>query len=309
MTSTLEPLGSLPAADARALDEIGPIWGQAIERHRDRVMAAYTPLLQQAPRDGLVATRDIAYGSHPRQVLDVHTRTDRAAGALADVLVFIHGGAFVRGAKSVNGLIYDNVPVWFSRHGCVGVNVEYRLANDAPYPGGAEDLAQAIGWLRENIARFGGHPERIFLMGHSAGGTHVATLLFDPLFRDRAEAAVAGAILVSARLELDTFPGNPNAHGVRAYFGDDPLAYPRRAPASYPDGSDVPLMIVTAQYDNPYLDLYGTRFAAAVAQARGVMPRHIQMRRHNHTSTVAHFDSGEEYLGREILQFQGRCAD
>ncbi len=307
MTPTLEPLGSLPEEDARALDAIGPIWGQAIERHRDRVMAAYTPLLERAPREGLLAVRDIAYGPHPRQVLDVHTSDTTGRNGPADVLVFIHGGAFVRGKKSVNGLIYDNVPVWFSRQGFVGVNVEYRLAPEAPYPAGAEDLARALGWLRENIAHHGGNPQRIFLMGHSAGGTHVATLLFDPLFRHRPEREVAGAILVSARLELDTLPGNPNAHGVRAYFGEDTALYAQRAPASYPAGSDVPLMIVTAQYDNPYLDLYGTRFCAAVAQARGTMPRYIQLRRHNHTSTVAHFDSGEEYLGREVVAFVRNC--
>jgi acetyl esterase len=303
MMTTLEPLGSLPEADAQALDEIGPAWGQAVERHRDRVMQAYTPLLQRAPRDGLAAVRDIPYGSHPRQVLDVHTNARFAGAGPRDVLVFIHGGAFVRGAKSVNGLIYDNVPVWFSRQGCIGVNVEYRLAPEARYPAGAEDLALAIDWLQANIAGFGGDPARIFLLGHSAGGTHVATLLFDPLLRARPQRAVTGAILVSARLELDGLPGNPNAHGVKGYFGEDPTAWPRMAPASHPDGSDVPLMIVTAQYDNPYLDLYGTRFCAAVAQVRGTLPRYIQMRRHNHTSTVAHFDSGEEYLGREVLAF------
>jgi hypothetical protein len=37
------------------------------------------------------------------------------------------------------------------------------------------------------------------------------------------------------------------------------------------------------------------------------MPRYIQMRRHNHTSTVAHFDSGEEYLGREVVAFAREC--
>src|SRR5690606_32630774 len=136
-----------------------------------------------------------AYGGHPRQVLDVFAPAGARPSDGADVVVFIHGGAFIRGRKSIDGLIYDNVPAWFCRQGCVAVNVEYRLASDAPYPSGAEDLALAVLWLRANIARFGGSPDRIFLMGHSAGGTHVATLLFDPIFGGHPGTDVAGAIL------------------------------------------------------------------------------------------------------------------
>ena len=309
MTATLAPLGSLPADTARHFDAIGPVWGSDIPKHRDLVIAAYTPLVAAAPRDGIETVRDIGYGAHPRQTLDIFAPAGADRPANADVVVFVHGGAFVRGRKSLNGLIYDNVPTWFCRQGCIGVNLEYRLADEAPWPGGAEDLALAIAWLRAHVARFGGSPDRIFLLGHSAGGTHVATLLFDPFLRKHPSRAVAGAILLSARLQADLRPDNPNAHGVRAYFGEDPALHPIRSPASHPQGSDVPVMIVTAQYDNPLLDLYGAQFQAALGQVRGIMPRFIQMRRHNHTSVVAHFDSGEEYLGREILAFMTATTD
>lgn len=303
MIRSLTPLGSLPEETARALDAIGPVWASDIQRHRDQVIAAYSPLVAAAPRDGIRDSLDIAYGPHPRQVLDVFYADKAESPDGADVVAFIHGGAFVRGKKSVNGRIYDNVPRWFSRQGCVGINIEYRLADEARYPGAAEDLAAAVKWIKANVDRFGGSPNRIFLVGHSAGGTHVATLLFDPALRGQCEADVAGAILISARLQADTLPDNPNAHGVRAYFGDDASLYGVRSPGNHPEGSKVPLMIVTAEYDNPYLDLYGAQFCHEVGKARGVMPRFIQLRRHNHTSSVAHFDSGEEYLGREILAF------
>lgn len=306
MKTTLDPLGSLPPRVASQLDAIGPSWGSDIAKHRDMVIAAYSPIVAQASRNGMEVSRDIAYGAHPRQVLDIFERTGQRPHCAADVVVFVHGGAFIRGAKSINGLIYDNVASWFCRQGCVAVNIEYRLADEAPYPSGAEDLALAVSWIRANIARFGGSPNRIFLMGHSAGGTHVATLLFDPVLNGHPSVNVAGAILVSARLKADNLPDNPNANGVRAYFGEDPARYEARSPASYPEGSQVPLMIVTAEFDNPYLDLYGAQFYEAVGRHRGTMPRFIQLRRHNHTSTVAHFDSGEEYLGREILAFVER---
>ncbi|WP_420227004.1 alpha/beta hydrolase [Pigmentiphaga litoralis] len=128
----LEPLGSLPPDQAALLESIGPIWGTDINGFRDVVFNAYTPLVSATPKDGMTMHKDLAYGASARQVLDVF-QPDSAHDA--DVVVFVHGGAFIRGAKSSNGHIYDNVCWWFARQGCVAVNVEYRLAAEAPFPG------------------------------------------------------------------------------------------------------------------------------------------------------------------------------
>lgn len=301
MNTTDEPLGSLPPETAATLERIGRVWAQDIPAHRDMVIAAYTPLVAAADNAGIVVHRDLAYGPHRRQVLDVFQPEGIAGGA--DVILFVHGGAFVRGSKSSNGHIYDNLPYWFARQGCVAVNVEYRLADEAPYPGGAEDVGRAVAWVQEHIAGFGGSTDRIFPIGHSAGGTHIATLLLDPILVGHPARQVAGAVLISARLQADVLPDNPNAHGVRAYFGDDESLYAQRAPGNHAGQASAPLMIVNAQYENPYLDLYGAQFFHELGRARRCMPRFVQMPRHNHTSLVAHFNSGEEFLGREILRF------
>ena len=78
--------------------------------------------------------RRLAYGAHARQVLDVFSP---AGARAAPVMMFVHGGAFVRGDKRVTGELYENVLHWFARQGFVGVNIEYRLAPEAAYPGGA----------------------------------------------------------------------------------------------------------------------------------------------------------------------------
>lgn len=52
------------------------------------------------------------------------------------MLAFVHGGAFTRGSKSVDGEIYDNVLYWFARQGFIGVNIEYRQAPVARFPRG-----------------------------------------------------------------------------------------------------------------------------------------------------------------------------
>jgi len=259
--------------------------------------------------DDIWSERDIAYGEHERQRLDVFVSAATREKGGADVVVFVHGGAFLRGKKSFNGLIYDNVPRWFARQGMVALNVEYRLAPEAMYPSGAEDVAAVLAWARAHIAALGGNPQRIFLVGHSAGGAHVATYLCDPLLASRHREPVAGAVLISARLVADTLPDNPNAAGVRAYFGTDSTRYEACSPLTHAAHVQTPLMIVVAEYENPYLDAYGAAFFQRVLEARqrrgdvGQALRFLQMLKHNHTSVVAHFDSGETLLGEALLDF------
>ena len=70
----------------------------------------------------------------------------------------------------------------------------------------------------------------------------------------------------------------------------------------------MPLLIAVAEFENRFLDRYGAQFFVDVLRHRGVPPRFIQMRGHNHTSIVAHFNSGEAYLGGEILRFMASVA-
>jgi len=280
----------------RTLREIGPRWARDIGAAGDETKALYLPLLQAAPRAGIGITRDLAYGAHPRQVLDIY----RPAGArAAPVLAFVHGGAFVRGSKDTNAQMYGNVLTWFARQGWIGVNIEYRLAGDAPYPGGALDVAAACAWMETHIAEHGGDPARVCLLGHSAGGTHAATYACDPAL-DAVRRPLAGLVLVSARVRADVSPANPNAAGVRAYFGS---AYERVSPVTHAARMTVPTFIVNAEFENPLLDLYGLEFALALARARGHAPLHVTMADHNHVSIMAHFNTPEQLLGEMILDF------
>ncbi|WP_322107366.1 alpha/beta hydrolase [Paraburkholderia sp. J41] len=313
--ATSEPLGSLPEDQRRLLLDIGPRWGQDIVGHRQTVIECYTPLVAAAPKDGIEVKRDLSYGPHARHVLDVFLpAVDAARGGHEeekplDVVVFVHGGAFVRGSKSVNGEIYDNVCYWFAAQGLAAINVEYRLADAAPYPGGAQDVTQALDFVHRHASEWRIDPRRVFVIGHSAGGAHAATTLFDAAVTAPCPPPpVAGLVLISARVAADVRPGNPNAKPVRTYFGDDESLYAARSPLSHVARSCVPLMIAVAEFENPYLDEYGAQFFIEALRHRGVPPRLIQMRGHNHTSIVAHFNSGEEYLGREILHFIGSVA-
>lgn len=102
------------------------------------------------------------------------------------VMVWVPGGAFVRGANSIP--TYDGSA--FARDGIILVGVNYRLG----VPGfgvldggttnlGLRDQIAALEWVRDNIAAFGGDPDRVTIFGESAGGMSVATLLASPAAR------------------------------------------------------------------------------------------------------------------------------
>ena len=294
-----QPFPNVTPAERAELQRIGPIWGQDIQAHREIVFGIYGPLLAKAAKPATVE-RDIKFGDDPRQVLDVFMPTGPKHGG---VFAFVHGGAFVRGGKCVTPEIYDNMLWYFARHGYVGVNIEYRNGDEAPYPGGSVDVGSAIAWIKANIARFGGDPEQIHLAGHSAGSTHIATYALDPIVRPAAGPGIASLILLSGRLRVDVHPDNPNAGPVKIYYGADPSQYDKRSCVTYAERCDMPVFIGIAEYENPYLDLYGLEFAHKVAVKRRRAPRLVRLMHHNHISLVAHIGSEDDVLGGAIRDF------
>jgi acetyl esterase/lipase len=296
------PFGGYPDALRRLMAELGPVWARDIRAHRNQVWAAFEPLLRAAATDGVDCTRDIRYGEHPRHVLDVYRPSGGVRGTRRPVVVFVHGGAFVRGERNISDVAYANVLTWFARQGLVGVNMEYRLAPEAPWPAGADDVAAVVRWIEGHVAEYGGDARNVVLIGHSSGGTHVASYVFDPHLGYLGHG-VRGAVLLSARLRADRLSINPNAAGVEAYFGQDEALLARRSPVTHAAASARPVLIAVAQFENPLLDVYGAEMAQRVGAARGQLPRFLQLAGHNHISMVAHFNTGEETLGREILAF------
>ncbi|MEV0267047.1 carboxylesterase family protein [Streptomyces sp. NPDC050617] len=99
------------------------------------------------------------------------------------VMVFVHGGGFVAGSARAG--LYDGAA--FARSGAVLVTVQYRLGiagfldlPGAPRNRGLLDVFAALRWVRENIAAFGGDPERVTLFGQSAGATLTGAAIASP---------------------------------------------------------------------------------------------------------------------------------
>lgn len=90
----------------------------------------------------------------------------------APVVIFVHGGGWRRGNKSN----VDTKPSAFNQRGFVFISINYRLIPEVDIAEQVGDVAAAIAWVKNNITQYGGDPNRIFLMGHSAGA-HLASLV------------------------------------------------------------------------------------------------------------------------------------
>ena len=129
------------------------------------------------------------------------------------VMVYIHGGGYTRGTAITSP---SDV---LALQGVVVVIVQYRLGpfgflttGDSAAPGnyGMLDQVEALRWVNENIANFGGNPSKVTIFGQSAGGTSVGLHLLSPLSRDLFHQAIP-----ESGVDLSPFAIQPTSFGLR----------------------------------------------------------------------------------------------
>jgi acetyl esterase/lipase len=152
---------------------------------------------------------DVAYGTRPRQQLDVYSPT-RAKDL--PIVVFWYGGGWDSGKKSQ----YRFVGAALAKAGYVAVLPDYRLYPEAKFPAFVQDGAEALAWVASHATEIGGDPKRIYVAGHSAGAHLAAMLAYDLSFTERVGLppdTVLGFIGLSGPYALD-----PNNAIYRAIF-------------------------------------------------------------------------------------------
>ncbi|HSV55264.1 MAG TPA: alpha/beta hydrolase, partial [Burkholderiaceae bacterium] len=177
-----------------------PEHGEIFKRWADASVAART-----APK----ARLDVAYGKGEGETLDIFP----AAAANAPVLVFIHGGYWRSLDKSDHSFV---APAFTSQGACVVVP-NYALCpgsenQPVTIPHIALQMVQALAWTWRNIAQYGGDPNRITVIGHSAGG-HLAALLLACAWRaygsDLPPDLLKKALAISGLYELESIMHTP----------------------------------------------------------------------------------------------------
>jgi acetyl esterase/lipase len=292
VTAAAAQQSPMPSDIAARLAELGPVIDPP------KTAPLYAPLQQKEPYPDVRIERDIKYGAADRNLLDVFMPD--TASSSRPVLIFLHGGAFVAGNKHAPGSpFYDNIMLWAVKNGFVGVNMTYRLAPQSPWPAAAEDVAAVVAWVSSNIASHGGNPDRVYLVGHSAGAVHVASYVSHPEFHKVTGGGLAGAIMVSGIYDLTAGVGDPE----RAYFGTDPSLYPERSSLQGLLASKIPLMIVTAELDPlPFHRNFDLLQAAACKATRGCLHA-LKLPQHSHVSEVYSINTADTRLTDQMLDF------
>ena len=255
--------------------------------------AMFAPLLESG--DGVRQTLDVAYGAHPRQMLDVY-HGEGLSGA--PIVVYVPGGGFNGGDKRQDDVFFGNVGRFMARRGIVGVTMNYRLAPEFTWPAAAQDVQGAISWVKANARALGGDPSRVVVFGHSAGAAHAASYLFDPDLRGDLE--VRGGILASGLYVLRTAELRPN---VAQYFGSDEANFQRRSALSHVQGTKVPVFLSVAEFDPVALATPTFEMAAALTRRDGHPPEILRVDGHNHFSYISSIGSPDERFSSRMIQF------
>ncbi|OVZ64716.1 hypothetical protein CDO44_00430 [Pigmentiphaga sp. NML080357] len=145
----------------------------------------------------LCTERDVRWGEHRDARLDIY----RPPGAGPHpVVVYVHGGAWLGQSKEESAFAAPS----FVRDGCVYVALGFPRASQVPFADMVAAVREGIAWIVRNIARHGGDPARIVLIGHSSG-SHLVTqcLIHDWKAQGLPGNDFAGAVLVSGLGHLE----------------------------------------------------------------------------------------------------------
>jgi triacylglycerol lipase len=283
---------------AATLRALGPRFDEEVRR---ATYELYVPLHQAVA----AAEKDLPYGEDPRHRLDVFVPLKKPARP-APVVVFFHGGGYTGGERSpVPGVVYDNVPAFFARHGMVGVNATYRLAPAHKWPSGGEDVGRVVRWLARNAGRLGGDPGRIFLIGHSAGASHVAAWTFMRRLHGEAGPMIRGAVLISGvyAFRHPDFSAAPPRPNELAYYGEDASAWPAMAPFDEVRPGHPPAFIVFSELEPYHYWWPSVALLGALMRCDGRAPWLRYLPDHNHISSALQINSASDSLGADLLRF------
>ncbi|GAA3920409.1 hypothetical protein GCM10022406_03510 [Hymenobacter algoricola] len=258
-------------------------------------------------------TADLAYvpAADPdfdteRHRLDVYAPRAKSATA-RPVVVFIHGGSWNSGSKD----FYSFIGRRLAKQGVVAVVINYRLAPQVQVPAMADDCARAVAWVVQHIADYGGDPQRLFLMGHSAGGGLAALLATDNALlarRGLAPNPVRGVLLDDpAGLDMYDYLKKLQYAGDEEYlipFGKDPAVWKATSALYHVTAASPAFMLFIGGETYPSISHSSEKFRQRLRQL-GREPKFTVLPGKKHAPMVLQLYWQHNVIYQELLKMVG----
>jgi len=223
--------------------------------------------------DAVRFERDVPYLDPDRkEKADLYLPKSIPAGERVPAVVIIHGGGWNGGDKAAAREL--NIGTNLALHGYVGMSINYKLSTDGKvtWPQNLHDCKTAVRWLRNNADRLRVNPDRIGVIGGSAGG-HLAAMLAvtnpgDGL--DPAEPYGEFSCQVQCAVDLYGPADLLQYHDVKMLgktIAEAPELYRAASPTAYADKNDPPILILHGTADTTVALKQSEIFAAALKQA------------------------------------------
>jgi acetyl esterase/lipase len=292
----------------------------------------YRPLHPNPPYKDVSITRDISFGPDPKNVLDVATA--EKGGKSRPVLIYVSGGAGNKQQGGPNGdVFYDNIMLWAVKNGMTGVNMQRRPGQEWDDP--AKDIGLVVQWVHQNIAKYKGNPERVFLWAQSAGNIPTSTYVAHSEFHGPNGVGLKGVVFMSPPA-FDILPvtapavpggfgapcGQPNGSASATpppgpARGDGRGGAGRgRGAAAQPDAatllarsnlpgltsSKVPFFLSVAELDPPAIISFAETLKDQLCKA-GHCPAYVVFKDHSHISEVMSPDTADTSVTGPILKW------
>jgi arylformamidase len=196
-------------------------------------------------------TRDVAYGQNPKQHLDIYAPANPKH---SPIIVMVHGGAWKIGDKTMGKVFLNKVNRWGNQN-FIFISINYPMLPEYMAYEQAESVATAIAYVQKNATQWGGNPDNLILMGHSAGAHIVSLLSSNPqLVTNAGGSPWLGTVsLDSAAMDVPKIMSSRHLSFYDEAFGTDPSIWQKASPYHQLTQQARPLLAVcsTQRADKP----------------------------------------------------------
>ena len=255
--------------------------------------------------------RDLAYADSKdeKQTLDVYRPAEDndgpAKNAGRPIVFWVHGGGWMRGDKAEVKL----KPRLFVDAGCVFISTNYRVFPDVSIRTIAEDVAKALRWTHDHARQFGGDPNAILVMGHSAGAQLAALVATDERLL-KAEGLPLSILKGCVPVDGDTYDvplqiatvEPPRADRYRWKFGSSSSQADLSPALHVAKGKDIPPFLILHVAGHPETGLQSQRLARALNDA-GIAARAFGAEGKDHDSLNDELGTPDDRATAALLEF------